>query len=94
MEKIQIKIQIKIEIELIQSYLTEEEAKVIIPQYTQNFISEFKNNTDMSLSTPHDFLNYAFEWGKTPQGHDYWNHIHTKLSERYWENRESHLKSL
>ena len=73
----------KNEIELIQSYLTEEEAKVIIPQYKKNFTNNFRNNLSFTLNTPYDMLNYAFEWSRTDQGHKYWARIHEKLTERY-----------
>lgn len=73
----------KNEIELIQSYLTEEEAKVIIPLYKQNFTERFRKRLSFPLITPYDFLNYAFEWCKTPEGGDYWDRIHSKLIKRY-----------
>lgn len=73
----------KNEIELIQSYLTEEEAKVIIPQYKKNFTNDFRRGLSFTLTTPYDMLNYAFEWCKTDQGGRYWEEIHQKLTERY-----------
>jgi len=73
------------EIELVQSYLTQEEAKTIIPQYIKNFKDDFRRNLSFDLYAPHDFLNYAFEWSKTDQGHRYWEDIQIKLRERYYE---------
>lgn len=71
------------EIETIQSYLTEEEAKVIIPLYKQNFTNDFRRNLSFNLKTPYEFLNYAFEWSNTDQGSDYWAKIYEELRERY-----------
>lgn len=73
----------KNEIELIQSYLTEEEAKVIIPLYKQNFTDKFRRGLSFTIKTPYDMLNYAFDWSLTDQGHAYWTRIHEKLTERY-----------
>ena len=73
----------KNEIELIQSYLTEEEAKVIIPLYKQNFTDKFRRGLPFTIKTPYDLLNYAFDWSMTDQGHKYWTRIYEKLTERY-----------
>lgn len=74
----------KNELELIQSYLTEEEAKVIIPQYEKNFDKSFRRGiSSQDLTTPHDLLNFAFDWSKTDQKHYYWESICKKIKQRY-----------
>jgi len=72
------------EIELIQSYLTQEEAKTIIPQYKENFNSDFRKHNAFKFN-PFDCLNFAFHWDKTPQGYDYWYRVYVLLKERYYD---------
>ena len=78
------------EIELVQSYLTQEEAKIIIPEYKENFNSAFREensrydtNRELTYLDPASCLNDAFNWGNTPQGHDYWYRIYGLLRQRY-----------
>ena len=77
----------KQEIELIQSFLTQEEAKIIIPQYIENF-DEKTNLGELNCTNPAECLNDAFTWSDTPQKHHYWNKIHILLRERYYETIE------
>jgi hypothetical protein len=72
------------EIELIQSYLTQEEAKVIIPQYKKNY-DEINNLGELDCKSPAECLNDAFTWSNTCEGHHYWHEIHKVLGERYRE---------
>jgi hypothetical protein len=77
------------EIELIQSYLTQEEAKIIIPEYKENFDLAFRkennlyNHEAQKYVNPAHYLNDAFDWTKTSQGHDYWYRIYALLTQRY-----------
>jgi hypothetical protein len=80
------------EIELVQSYLTQEEAKVIIPEYIENFRPAFREensrydtNKELLYASPSQCLNDAFNWGNTPQGHDYWYRIYGLLRQRYYD---------
>jgi hypothetical protein len=77
------------EIELVQSYLTQEEAKIIIPEYKENFNSVFRKENNLynpeviKYVNPAHYLNDAFDWANTPQGHDYWYRIYGLLTQRY-----------
>ena len=80
------------EIELVQSYLTQEEAKTIIPQYKENFNSgfrkensEYDTNKELTYANPAACLNDAFNWAVTPEGHDYWYKIYGLLRQRYFD---------
>lgn len=76
------------EIELVQSYLTQEEAKTIIPQYKENFNSDFRRSNALTIAvdpSPSACLNDAFLWETTPEGHDYWYRIYGLLRQRYYD---------
>ena len=80
------------EIELVQSYLTQEEAKIIIPEYIENFNSNFRKENCLSdhdkeekYTNPANCVNDGFSWACSPQGHDYWQRICGILRERYYD---------
>jgi len=80
------------EIELVQSYLTQEEARTIIPLYKENFNSAFREsnseydtNKELTYLNPSACLNDAFNWGNTLEGHDYWYRIYGLLRQRYYD---------
>lgn len=73
----------------IQSYLTEEEAKIIIPQFRKNFLSgsfsELGVETDFDFSRrkPDGIISGTFYWDKSPEGGNYWYKVSRLIEKRY-----------
>ena len=38
-----------------------------------------------AFDTIHEYINYSFTWGATPQGHAYWSHLNNEWSKRLYE---------
>jgi hypothetical protein len=64
-------------------------------QYKRN--RHIANNSSSSwgyryhFSTPADFISWAFDWGATPEGADFWSILHLKWS-RLWRDLYSHME--
>lgn len=67
-------------IKKLQSFLTEEEAKIIIPLYKQNYEHDFGDVCE-GLSASEMIL-YGFAWDECPQGVKYWDIVHKKITNR------------
>ena len=77
----------KRKIETLKSFLTEEEAKEIIP-----LVKKYYGNYGPSVTLTEDapassILYWGIHWNETPQGHQYWHDIRGKIIER--ENQSS-----
>ena len=78
-------------IETLKSFLTEEEAKEIIPlvkKYYGNYDHILTLQDDVSASS---LLYWGFHWTETPQGHQYWHDIREKIIKRELESQKKQL---
>lgn len=55
----------------------------------QNLIAFLEDQ--VNISKVDSIVNAAFEWGNTPEGYDYWKHIH-EMWKTYWRTRSGVLK--
>lgn len=79
----------KRKIETLKSFLTEEEAKEIIP-----LVKKYYGNYDASVTLTEDapassILYWGIHWTETPQGHEYWHDIRQKIIERELESQKN-----
>lgn len=64
-------------IEKLQSFLTEEEAKKIIPLYKENYDPDFGDIDEESLAS--EIIFEGFAWDESPQGEFFWEKIHDRV---------------
>lgn len=67
-------------IEKLQSFLTEEEAKRIIPQYKKNYDPDFGDVYEESSAS--EIIFDGFAWDESPQGERYWDTIYLRIKDR------------
>lgn len=77
----------KRKIETLKSFLTEEEAKEIIP-LVKKYYGNYGPSVTLGEDAPASSIIYwGIHWNETPQGHQYWQDIRVKVIER--ENQSS-----
>lgn len=69
-------------LDLFKRYLTREEAEEIIPRFEKNYSKDFAKNGKKQIKTGSAVLNLAFNWEKSPEGHEYWKEIHDYVLKR------------
>ena len=67
-------------IEKLQSFLTEEEAKRIIPLYKENYDPDFGDVYEESSAS--EIIFDGFAWDESPQGERYWDTIYLRIKDR------------
>ena len=67
-------------IEILQSYLTKEEAEYAIPRFKKNYDPEFGNISNGSKAS--DLLLCGFDWEDTDEGMNYWDNLYCLTLER------------
>lgn len=67
-------------IEKLQSFLTEEEAKKIIPFYKENYDPDFGDVWEESSAR--EIIVDGFAWDESPQGDKYWDIVHELVKYR------------
>ena len=67
-------------IEKLQSFLTEEEAKRIIPLYKENYDPDFGDVYEESSAS--EIIFDGFAWDESPQGERYWDNVHERIKNR------------
>lgn len=69
----------------LQSYLTQKEAKEIIPQFKENFDPTF--DPILTSETASEIICGGFDWADSPEGDDYWNDIYHLIYGREEQER-------
>lgn len=71
------------QLRVITPYLTKEEAEKVLPLYKKYYKKEFSEIGLKKETHPSRLLSEAFHWRMTEEGHDFWEQLNSKITERY-----------